>query len=308
MPTLMALLDAGHEIVLVVTQPDRPSGRGRRLTPSPVKVAAVESGLPVLQHEDVNAFESLALVRLVKPDAMVVQAFGQKLSPGLLSLPECGCFNLHASLLPAYRGAAPINWAVINGERETGVTVMRMNERIDAGEMLAREAVAIEPAWTAGDLAGVLSGMGAGLMVRTLAEVESGTARPVSQDPSKVSRAPRLTKRDGLIPWRKSARDVHNHVRGMTPWPGAFSFLGDARAGRSVRLTALRSCVAAEAGSEGGAAGEVLSVGKEGLLVCCGEGSVRIERLKPAGSREMSATEFASGHALVPGMGFTDHE
>ncbi len=306
-PTLQALLEAEHDVALVITQPDRRAGRGRKLRTSCVKAVAVERQLPVFQPPDVNAAESVALVRHLAPDVMVVQAFGQKLSAEMLSVPELGCCNVHASLLPAYRGAAPINWALINGETETGVTIIRMNERIDAGEILAQEAVDVAPDWTAGDLARVLAPMGAKLMLHVLHQLEAGTPRVLQQDPSEVSKAARLTKRDGLIPWQKSARDVHNHIRGMTPWPGAFTFLAEGRAGKTVRLTVLRCAVAEGTGTRGDP-GTVLSTDEAGLVVACGEGCLRITEIKPAGGRVMSAEAFARGHAVGPDRRFTNHE
>lgn len=308
-PTLRRLVEDGHELALVLTQPDRPSGRGRHLHPSAVKTFAIEHHLPVLQPEDINLPESVGAVRYVAPDVMVVKAFGQKLSPEMLSVPRLGCLNVHASLLPAYRGAAPINHAILRGEDQTGVTIIRMNERIDAGEVLAQKVVRIEPEWTAGNLSDALSAAGAELMTITLQQVESGAAKPIPQDVSKVSKAPRLEKDDGLIPWHKSARDVHNHIRGMTPWPGAFTFLPVASRDdvpRTVRVTVLKGSVAA--GSPGAAPGTVTASDRTGVVVACGEGAVRLERVKPSGGREMPAGDFARGHAVVPGMRFVSHE
>ena len=305
--TLRALLDAEHDVALVITQPDRRAGRGRKLKASPAKAAAVERQVPVFQLPEVNAAECVALARHLEPDVMVVQAFGQKLSSEMLSVPEFGCCNVHASLLPAYRGAAPVNWALINGEERTGVTIIRMNERIDAGEILSQQVVEVAPDWTAGELARVLSEVGARLMLHVLHQLEAGTARALEQDPSKVSRAPRLTKRDGLIPWQKPAREVHNHIRGMTPWPGAFTFPTEGRMGRTLRLSVLKSSVARETGTEG-EPGTVLSIDETGLLVACGVGSLRIVEVKPAGGRGMSAEAFARGHVVETGTRFTDHE
>jgi len=306
-PTLEGCLDAGHDVVLVITQPDRPSGRGRRILPSPVKAFAVERGLPVLQPGGINAPEVLALARQVGPDAIVVNAFGQKLSPELLAIPRLGCFNVHASLLPRYRGSAPINWAIVSGEEETGVTVIRMSERMDAGEILARQAVRIEEDWTAGDLAEVLGRVGGHLMVRTLAELDAGTSHAVPQDASKASRAAMLAKKDGLIPWTKPAPRVRDHVRGMTPWPGAFTFL--AREGRykPLRLTVLRSVVAGPSAART-EPGTVLAVDRRGVLVSCGEGTLLLVEVKPAGSHAMSADDFARGHRVLAGMRFTDDD
>ena len=306
-PTLEACLDAGHDVVLVVTQPDRPSGRGRRILPSPVKAFAVERGLPVLQPTGINAPETLALVRRLQPDAIVVTAFGQKLSPALLATPRRGCFNVHASLLPRFRGPAPINWAIVTGEEETGVTIIRMVERMDAGDILARQAVRIDDDWTAGDLAEVLGRMGAKLMVRVLSELEAGTAHPLPQDPSNVSRAPMLKKSDGLIPWTKSARQVHNHVRGMTPWPGAFTFLPRVGAPHPLRFTVLRAVVEPQAGASAGP-GAVVALVRSGIAVACGEGVLLLAEVKPAGGHAMPADDFARGHRITPGLRFTDDE
>jgi len=306
-PTLEACLDAGHEVALVVTQPDRPSGRGRRILPSPVKAFAVERGLAVLQPPHVNAPETLALVRLLEPDALLVNAFGQKLSPALLQAPRLGCFNVHASLLPRFRGSAPVNWAIVTGVEETGVTIIRMVEKMDAGDILARQAVLIEDGWTAGDLAEVLGRMGAKLMVRVLSELEAGTIRPVPQDPSKVSRAPLLKKADGLIPWAKSAREVHNHVRGMTPWPGAFTFLPRVGAPRPLRITVLRTVVASQAPAPA-RPGSVVALAPRGIDVACGEGVLVLAEVKPAGGHAMSAGDFARGHRIALGLRFTDDE
>jgi len=305
--TLRALLDAEHDVALVITQPDRRAGRGRKLKASAAKTAAVERQVPVFQPPGVNAPEAVALVRHLEPDVMVVQAFGQKLSSEMLSVPEFGCCNVHASLLPAYRGAAPVNWALINGEERTGVTIIRMSERIDAGGILGQQVVEVAPDWTAGELARVLAEVGARLMLHVLHQLERGTAHALEQDPSKVSQAPRLTKRDGLIPWRKRARDVHNHIRGMTPWPGAFTFPTEGRTGRALRLLVLESWVARETGTED-EPGTVLSIDETGLVVACGEGSVRIAQVKPAGGRAMSAAAFAHGRGVACGMRFTDHE
>ena len=305
-PTLAGLLEAGHVVALVVTQPDRPSGRGRKRSESPVKTFAVGKNLPVLQSDDVNSPESVETIRGVSPDAVVVIAFGQKLSPALLSLPRLGCFNVHGSLLPSYRGAAPINWAIINGEEDSGVTIIRMAERIDAGEMLANASVNIEPDWTAGDLSEAMSRVGGALMVDVLEAVENGTARAAAQDVVKVTHARKLTKRDGLVPWRKPARDVHNHIRGMTPWPGAFSFLTGRDCGPT-RVVILKSRVAGPAGSFG-RPGEILGCDAQGIAVACGDGSVLIEQVKPAGKRAMSADDCWRGRKEGTLTRFADHE
>ena len=305
-PTLRGLVEAGHEVVLVVTQPDRRAGRGRALQAPAVKQLALDLQLNVVQPETINRPESVKLLHAVAPDALIVQAFGQKLSPEVLSLPRLGCFNVHASLLPAYRGAAPINHAILRGEAQTGVTIIRMAERIDAGEVLAQQTLSIDPEWNAGDLTAALAPLGAQLMVRTLRDVESGCATAAPQDLSKVSQAPKLEKDDGLIAWSKSAREVHNHVRGMTPWPGAFTFVVDGRSGARRRVAVIKTAAMATVPASPTSPGTVASATRDGLAVACGSGSVRIERVKPAGSREMSADEFARGHGMKAGSRFGD--
>jgi methionyl-tRNA formyltransferase len=222
--------------------------------------------------------------------------------------------------LPAYRGAAPINHALLRGDARTGVTVIRMAERIDAGEILASQPVDIDPDWNALDLADALAPVGASLMARTLRDVEDGRAQPAAQDRAKVSLAPKFSKDDGIIPWEKSARGVHNHVRGMTPWPGAFTFVIDGRSGARRRVAVLKTTVAETEMGTGKmgtvpilpplglspfSPGTVISAGPAGLVVACGAGSVRVERVKPAGSREMSADDFARGHGMKTGSRFT---
>ena len=214
---------------------------------------------------------------------------------------------MHASLLPQYRGAAPINWAVINGESASGISIIRMANEIDAGEIFEQEQVAIEPEWPAGDLSAALAPVGARLMVRVLSEVEFGAARTVEQDGSLATLAPKLTKNDGRVPWGKCAEDVHHHIRGMTPGPGAFTFGADGRTGKRLRLAVLKSVVA-EGDDPPAEAGTVVRASDDGLIVACGEGHVVITEVKPAGKRAMSAAEFACGHMGDASMRFTSDE
>ena len=227
-PPLQSLISAGHEIVGVVTRIDKPAGRGKVLTPPAVKVAAGRSGVPVFQPKRVREPESVAAIGAMGPDVIVVAAYGQILPRELLALPKYGCVNIHASLLPAYRGAAPINWAVINGETRTGITIMQMDEGMDTGGILAQESIPIDPRDTAGTLTEKLSQIGSRLIVDSLSRIESGKISPVPQDPGKATLAPLLKKEDGLINWGLTAAAIHDRVRGLTPWPGAFSFLDGA--------------------------------------------------------------------------------
>jgi methionyl-tRNA formyltransferase len=297
-PSLRALLESGHAVARVITQPDEPKGRGRRLAPPPVKVAAHEAGIPVLQPAGLE--ESL-LPRQV--DAAVVVAYGKIIPEPLLEIPRRGFVNVHASLLPKYRGAAPVAWAIRNGDSVTGVTTMQMAKRLDTGDILLQKACEISPRETAGELHDRLAETGAGLLVETLRQWEAGALAPKPQDGSQATYAPKLTKRDGLVPWDGSARAVDCHVRAMTPWPGAFGYLE----GRYVKilrgLPIERTSRPSEAPGPS-VAGEILALEADGLLVGCGEGAYRVERIQPEGRRAMSGREFLAGRPKAIGRRF----
>lgn len=291
---LRALRQAGHDIAAVVTRTDKPAGRGKVLTPPPVKVAAQELGIPVLQFKRLRDPESVAQVRALGPEAIVVAAYGQILPKEVLELPRYGCLNIHASLLPAYRGAAPVNWAIINGEPETGVTIMQMDEGLDTGAMLLREAIAIGPADTTGSILAKLSEMGCRLVVEALAGLAAGTLTPVAQDNSKATLAPLLKKEDGRIDWNRTAAEIHNRVRGLSPWPGAYTDLDG-------KLVKVLETEVAEGGAEPGS----LFEGPQGSLsVGTGKGLLRIVTLQPEGKKPMSAAEFLRGHRGLQGKKF----
>jgi methionyl-tRNA formyltransferase len=241
LPTLRALVEGGQEIVLVVTQPDRPSGRGRAVRKGPIPRFARERGIPVLQPEDINASASVRRIRQTQPDLLLVIAFGQKLGPTLLGLAPHGAINLHASLLPEYRGAAPINWAIINGDPETGLTVMAMTEQMDAGDILGQRATPIEPDETAGELADRLSKLGPRLVAEVIREIPLEEVERRRQNENQVTVAPRLKKTDGLIDWNRPAQDVHNRIRGVTPWPGAYTQLPGGSGKPPLRLVVARA-------------------------------------------------------------------
>jgi methionyl-tRNA formyltransferase len=285
-PSLKKLHEAGHEVVLVVTQPDRPAGRGRRVSSPPVKQAAITLGLPVEQHESVNCDEFMANIRGLEPEVIVVVAFGQILCQEILDAPSKAAINVHASLLPRYRGVAPINWAIVNGECETGVTIMRMARKVDAGEILLTRTVSIGERETAGELSDRLARAGAELLVEALEKLERGTLVGRAQDPSLASYARKLTRCDGEIDWSIGARRVDALIRGMTPWPGAYTWFR----GRMLHI------IRAEPGDAAGPAGEVLSVAKDGIEVGTGDGSIRLKALKPEGRSAMSAEAFARGY------------
>jgi methionyl-tRNA formyltransferase len=290
-PTLKTLIDRGEQVVAVVTQPDRPKGRGQQTLPPPVKVLALEHNIPVLQPVKVRLPESIEEIRGLEPDLIVVVAFGQILPKALLEIPKHGCINVHASLLPRYRGAAPLNWCIINGETETGVTTMMMDVGLDTGDMLLKKATPIDPDEDTRTLHDRLSQIGAELLGETLDQLAAGRLVPEKQDDALTCYASMLKKEDGMIDWSKDAPVIKNLVRGMTPWPGAYSHLDDK----------LLKIYRVQTASGNGAPGEVLSAGRDGIEVGCGTGSIIINELQLEGKKRLSAAEFLAGCKLTPG-------
>lgn len=294
-PSLRKLVEE-HKVLAVVTQPDRPAGRGQKLTPPPVKVVAQELGLPVLQPLTAKEKAFLSQVEELHPEIIVAAAYGQFLPQALLMLPPRGSINLHPSLLPKYRGAAPIPWAIIQGEAVTGVTVMLVSKGMDAGPILLQREEPILPDDTAGTLTARLASLGALVLAEALQLIEEGKLQPIPQDEHLASYAPKLKAEDGLIPWGWEARRLHNLIRGLSPQPAAYTFF------KGKRLKVLQSALAAEEG--GGAPGIILKVEKEGLLVQAGKGALRLLQVQPEGKRIMTAAEFARGARLKPGDAF----
>ena len=284
---------AGHRLVGVFTQPDRPAGRGRKPRPPAVKLAALQAGLAVFQPLKIGEPASLQLMRELAPDLIVVVAFGQFLPSSLLHLPRHGCVNLHASLLPKYRGAAPINWAVINGERRTGVTTMLMDEGMDTGKIILKKAVNIDPRETAGSLHDKLAVIGAGLLVQTLEQIAGGSAVYQPQDETFASYAPSIRKEDTVIDWSRPARRIDCFVRGLSPSPSARTFLGNS----CWKILAVQP--AGEGGEEGSADAEpgqiIACERKKGILVGTGSTPLWLTRLQPPGRTRMSAAEYLAG-------------
>lgn len=290
--SLAALADAGHEICAVVTQPDRPSGRGYKLAPPAVKTAALERGLQVFQPETLKNEALLPLLEQTRPDAVVVAAYGKLLPQYVLGFPPLGCINVHASLLPKYRGAAPINWAVINGERESGVTIMYMEKGLDTGDMLLAVRTPIADDDTAGTLHDRLAALGADALVHALALLEAGRITPVKQDDSLHTYAPMLSRDDCRLDFRQSAKQVRDRIRGLAPFPGAFMTLD----GRQIKI------YEAQFAPGVGEPGRVLYADKErGLVVACADGALRLDTLQPQGKRRMAAKEYLAGHPVLPG-------
>ncbi len=291
---LRSLVDAGHEVAGVVTRADKPSGRGRVITPPPVKLAAAGMGFTVYQPKRVREQEFIQALRGLDLDAVVVAAYGQILPKEILSLPRRGCINVHASLLPRYRGAAPINWAIIKGDEATGITIMQMDEGMDTGAILLQEAIHIDPLDTAGTLTEKLSELGARLITQALRLIVSGGIAPREQDHSKATAAPMLKKEDGLIEWRLTANDIHNRVRGLSPWPGAYGFVD----GKLIKIMETRVIPGR------GEPGMIYTDGQEELKAGTGNGMLRITRLQAEGRKPVTAGEFLRGHRGISGKKF----
>lgn len=296
-PSLERLIATDHEIACVVTQPDRPAGRGRSLRSPPVKESAVAHGILVHQPEKFNTRSFRAILEGFSPDIIAVVAYGKIFRRKALALPRLGCVNVHASLLPSYRGVAPVNWAIINGETETGVTTIAMDEGVDTGDMILSRPASIGEDETAGELLEKLAGLGAEVLAETCDLIAEGTARPVVQDHAAATHAPKLSKQDGQIRWDRPASQVHNHIRGVTPWPGATGIIGD----RPVKIHRSRL---AEASAT--APGRVIDIDSEnGILVSCGSGSVWLRTVQAEGRKAVPGADFARGYRIKAGDLFT---
>jgi len=292
-PALHAVHTAGHDIVLVVTQPDRPRGRGRKVEPPPVKKAAEKLGLAVIQPDNLRNENAKQALQAADADLFIVVAFGHLLRESVLNMPRLGCINVHASLLPKDRGPAPIQWAVINGDTETGVTTMLIDKGLDTGDMLMTAREPIGPSDTAGDLHDRLAQRGADLLVRTLQAFSNGTIRRTPQEHSAATYAPLLKKTDGLIDWKKPAARIEPFIRGMSPWPGAFTFW------KNTRLKIYRSEV--PAAQCNALPGTVLESRPGHLTVATGDGALSILELQSASGSRLPVSEFLRGFRISPG-------
>jgi methionyl-tRNA formyltransferase len=287
------------EVVLVVTQPDKPKGRDLKLQPTPVKAAALELGLPVEQPLKARAMEFVEHLRAFTPDLIVVAAYGQLLPQSILDLPKYGCLNVHTSILPKYRGAAPIQWAIIDGEMETGVTIMKMDAGLDTGDILTIHTTPITPEDNAATLHDRLADIGAETLIVAIPLYISGDITPKPQPAEGSTYARKITKEDGRMDWSLPARVLFNRIRGLTPWPGAFTFLAPEHKLRLLKIwqTELLTGVSGQPGT-------VLQADKTGIVVACGEGALRLTSLQREGGRRLTAAEFSSGQAVKAGDKF----
>ena len=291
---LERLLEEPYEVVLVVTQPDRPKGRGNTLTCSPVKELAVSRGIPVFTPEKLRLPENVEVVREAEPDMIVVAAFGQILPKSVLDIPRYGCINVHASLLPKYRGAAPIQWSILDGESETGITIMYMNEGLDTGDILLQKVVPIDAEETGGSLHDKLAETGAEALVEAIPGIIDGTLEPVPQGEMTTPYAKQLTKEMGRLDFSWDAEKLERYVRGLNPWPGTYTF----RDGQMLKIWAAEVCD----GSNEAMPGTVVAVDKNSFSVQTGSGVLRVTEVQPQGKRRMSAEEYLRGYRLEQGF------
>ena len=295
-PTLRALVEAGHSIVGVYCQPDKQKGRGKQIQMPPVKEAALSLDLPVYQPATLRDYAVQKELIDLAPDVIVVIAYGKILPPWLIRLPKYGCINIHASLLPAYRGAAPIQWAVLNGEKESGVTIMQMDKGLDTGDMLLKRSVELSPKETGDSLHDKLMHLGAELIVEALSKLEKGELVPEKQKDELSSYAKKLTKAMGQIDWSKDAVSLERWIRGLNSWPSAYTFFG----GKTLKIWEAQ--VAEENGAQKAEPGQVVSVSREGFTVACGQGALQILSLQLEGKKRVLTREFLLGYQVEPGM------
>ncbi|HOW22207.1 MAG TPA: methionyl-tRNA formyltransferase [Sedimentibacter sp.] len=287
-PSLERLHESRHKVVLVVTQPDKPSGRGKKLKKSEVKEKAEELGLEIFQPDKIKNEENIEVLKSYKPDAIVVVAYGQILSKDILNLPRLGCINVHASLLPKLRGAAPLNWALIKGEKKTGITTMLMNEGLDTGDMLLKAEVEIDENMNVGDLHDILMHKGADLLLETLEKLEKNELSPQKQDDSLSSYAPMINKEDRKINWKLTAKDIHNLIRGLSPWPTAY-FTMDEDTVKVYKASYIND-------DSDYQPGYVIKANKDGIFVKAGEGAVILKEIQMPGKNKMPVEAFLRGN------------
>ena len=293
-PSLKSLIESKYNVATVITQTDKPKGRKSQLCTPPVKNIALDSGLKIVQPENVNDKIIIEKLKEINPDVITVVAFGQMISSEILDLPRYKCINIHASLLPKYRGAAPINWALINGEEETGVTSIILQEKMDAGKMIIQKSIRIGPDETAGELNNRLSILGAEVLMDSLKQIETGAAKYTLQDEKLVTYAPKLKKKDGLINWNHSTEEIHNFVRGMNPWPAAYTTL--IRNTSKERIIILETEKDTPSDTETNKIpGTIIDISDRGIKVATKNGCIWIKEVKPEGKQSMSAVAFSRG-------------
>ena len=293
-PSLEALLTK-HEVVLVVTQPDKPKGRGKKMVPTPVKACALEHGIPVLQPEKVKEPEFVEQLRSYEPDLIAVTAFGQILSEPILEMPKYGCINVHGSLLPKYRGAAPMQWSIIDGEKVTGITTMYMAKGLDSGDMLLKAEVEITDEDTFATIHDKMAVTGANLLLDTLDQLEAGTLERIPQDHDAATYAPMITKETGHIDWSKNRQDIINLIRGLNPVPAAYTIYEE-------EVLKIFGAALSDVQADSAANGEIVAGVKKGFVVKCGDGCLLITEVQARGGKRMMTDAYLRGHAMKEGI------
>ena len=293
-PSLEALLTK-HEVVLVVTQPDKPKGRGKKMVPTPVKACALEHGIPVLQPEKVKEPEFVEQLRSYEPDLIAVTAFGQILSEPILEMPKYGCINVHGSLLPKYRGAAPMQWSIIDGEKVTGITTMYMAKGLDSGDMLLKAEVEITDEDTFATIHDKMAVTGANLLLDTLDQLEAGTLERIPQDHDAATYAPMITKETGHIDWSKNRQDIINLIRGLNPVPAAYTIYEE-------EVLKIFGASLSDVQANSAANGEIVAVVKKGFVVKCGDGCLLITEVQARGGKRMMTDAYLRGHEMKEGI------
>ena len=292
-PSLQALLEAGHDVCGVFTQPDKPKNRGMKLQPTPVKVVALAHDIPVYQPASVKDGTAMEIIEQLKPELIVVAAYGRILPNSILEYPEQGCINVHSSLLPKFRGAAPIHWAVVSGEEETGVTIMHMAQELDAGDIIDQVHTPIDPNESVEDVHDRLADLGGKLLVDVVARIADGTATRTPQDGSKATYAPMLSRELSKIDWNQPAKAIHDKIRGLSPWPAASTDI--------INDTTIKIFGSANLGEETSAVpGTIVAAGKQGIDVACGDGKIlRVTQLQAPGGKRMASADYLRGHPIT---------
>ncbi len=292
---LISLLKSEHEVLGVFTQPDKPKGRGKKMMFPPVKEIALEAKIPVFQPTRIRDEEVLKTLKEIGPDVIIVAAYGRILPKEILELPPYGCINIHASILPKYRGAAPIHWAIIKGEEETGISIMQMDEGMDTGDILMTEKIKIHEDSDTGELFQRLASLGGKMIIDTLEKLKDNKIVPKKQNETDASYSPILTKEDELLDWNMPAKDIYNKIRGMNPWPGVYTYF------RGQRLKIQKSVLVEEEKDTGLETGEIISFSSQGILVSANPGIIGLEIVQPAGKKQLSFNDFINGYKINPG-------
>jgi len=295
-PVLEALMEDEKNIFQVITQPDRPGGRGKRVLPPPIKKAAMAREVPIFQPENINEINFVEKLVEFEADIILVVAYGQILSEKILNIPKIGCINIHGSLLPKYRGAAPINWAIINGEKETGITYICMNSKVDDGDMIAQFKIDILSDETFGELSNRLSWLSAKTVNKVLFDFQKGNLLPIIQNRKMATYTRKMNKKDGEVNWKEKSEKIYNHIKGTIPYPGAYTYFS----GRKIKITRSRLISNARYSEDSNnKPGAIVAIKKDGLLVSTGDkGMIQIEKLIPAGAREMLSSQFVNGYKI----------